>query len=434
MSGLYTIGKWLIALGTLALLGGGAYVIHKAARAERSMDEDDAVKNAARTKGNDVVLGPELAKKEGVTDAPARQVEWQPRLAVYGRVVPNPRATIEVRAPFSGSLRAAAGKPWPALGSRVKAGTVLGCLDIRVGPQERLDMQAKLHEARLKEKSAEEVFRIHQERYERLKAAAAGVSQTDVDAARVQMVQSRTDLATARAGVTRWQEALADIQRESRTGNVWSRTLSAPADGEITEVAARAGTAVEAGGLIARLVDFSKPLLRLDMPVASLTKGAPAKVQIHMVGMGGPEDPSFPPVSGKLVGPAAQVDAASQLAGYWYEIDLSGEKKEAQRLPASELWRPGLFVKTEAPDARATPTKALAVPATALVYHDGRTFVYIREAPGRFERRPVQVLGHDGAAVILTGAIRPGEPVVDHGAQLLLSEEFREAAGKADDD
>jgi hypothetical protein len=52
---------------------------------------------------------------------------------VYGRVVPNPRATAEVRAAFAGTLRARPGA-WPALGAWATAGQVLGWVDIRVGP------------------------------------------------------------------------------------------------------------------------------------------------------------------------------------------------------------------------------------------------------------------------------------------------------------
>jgi multidrug efflux pump subunit AcrA (membrane-fusion protein) len=431
MRGVNMTGKWLMALAVLALLGGGAYVIHLASRAERSAEDNDSVKNPPRTKGNNVVLTSERADEEGIKDEPARQVDWQPRVTIYGRVVPNPRATIEVRAPFAGSLRAAAGKPWPELGSSVNAGALLGCLDIRVGPQEQLDMQAKLHDARLKEKNAEEVFRIQSKKLEALEAASSGVAPTDVAAARVQMLNARTELASARAAVTRWQDALADISGEGRKGDVWSRTLPAPAAGEITELPARPGMTVEAGALIARLVDFARPLVRLDMPM-HLAENPPPKLQIRVVGVGQQEDTHAWPVWGKLVGPVPQVDATSQLAGYWYEIDLHNDKKDAA-LPAAVL-RPGLLVKAEIPDPRVKATKAVAVPATALVYHDGRSFVYVREAPGRFERRDVDLLGRHGASAILKGGVHAGEPVVYAGAQIFLSEEFRAAGGKADDD
>jgi hypothetical protein len=431
MHGLSTIGKWLLAFGALALLGGGAYVIHKAALAERSGEEREAVENPPRTQGNDVVLGAEVAAKEQVRDVPARPVDWQPRLTVYGRVVPNPRATSELRAAFAGNLRATAGAAWPELGSRVKAGQVLGVLDIRVGPQEQLDMRAKLHEARLKEKNAEEVFRIQKEKLARLEAASNGVAPGDVDAVRVQMLNAKTDLATAKAAVTRWQEALSDITREGRKGDIWSRTLSAPAGGEITELAARPGMAVEAGGLIARLVDFTRPLVRLDVLIQILAQSPPAKLQIHLAGMAWTDAAAPASVWAKLVGPAPQVDAVSQLAGFWYEIDPDDHKKD--RLPA-DAWRPGLFVKADVPDVRGKAAKAVAVPATALVYHDGRSFVYVREAPGRFERRLVQVLGRDGDHVVLSGAVGGGEPIVYAGAQVLLSEELRGSGGKADDD
>src|SRR5262249_51313592 len=98
---------------------------------------------------------------------------------------------------------------------------------------------------------------------------------------------------------------------------------------------------------------------------------------------------------------------------------------------ASDLpnWRPGLFVKAlvEVPDSRAR--EAVAVPATALLYHQGRALVYVRLAPGGFERREVQMLGRDKDRWVLASGVEEGEPVVSQRAQVLLSEEFR---GEAD--
>jgi hypothetical protein len=49
----------------------------------------------------------------------------------------------------------------------MEAGAILGWLDIRVGPQERLDLVSKLAEARAKLQGAEAVLKIRQERVKR---------------------------------------------------------------------------------------------------------------------------------------------------------------------------------------------------------------------------------------------------------------------------
>src|SRR5438093_378510 len=81
----------------------------------------------------------------------------------------------------------------------VLAGQSVGWLDVRVGPQERLDLQNKLSEARLKQRGAEEVLKVHQERAERLKAAGDGISRSELDTAQTQLSEARTQLATAQA-------------------------------------------------------------------------------------------------------------------------------------------------------------------------------------------------------------------------------------------
>src|SRR5262249_55745584 len=115
-----------------------------------------------------VKLGIELAESHGIEDEPAQSTAWYQRVTVYGRVVPNPQATLEIRSPFAGTLRADPDHPWPATGRLVRAGQKLGILDIRAGPQERLDIQAKLAEARNKQDGAESVVKIQEEKLERL--------------------------------------------------------------------------------------------------------------------------------------------------------------------------------------------------------------------------------------------------------------------------
>jgi hypothetical protein len=428
---LLDILKWPIALAALAGLLVVVHLVHLAVLAERKEEgEEDKVRAPSRVKNAVVKLGEKLATAQGVKDEEAQAVSWRPRQAVYGRVVANPRATVEVRAPFAGLLRAAPRSRWPGPGDPVKAGQVLGLLDVRVGPQERLDWRLKLKEARLKEKGAEEICKVQQDRVKRLESASGSVSQTDLDTARVQMLQAATELATARVAVKLWEETLAQIE-EQGVGTLWSQKLAAPAGGEVAELAARPGMALEAGGLVARIVDFRKVLVRVDAPVSLSLGGRTPPARLLLVGLPGPGQGAENALWANRLGPAPQVDAASQLNGWWYEADLA-EPSQTKATP----WRPGLFIKTDVPDPREKAGPAVSVPATALIYFQGRPFVYIRVEPGEYQRRPVRVLGRDADAAIVDG-VRAGQRVVSHGSQTLLAEEFRPAEGEAsqkDDD
>jgi multidrug efflux pump subunit AcrA (membrane-fusion protein) len=169
--------------------------------------------------------------------------------------------------------------------------------------------------------------------------------------------------------------------------------------------------AVEAGAVIARMVDFRHTLVRMDLPQSVLAGGPPAKLELSA-------DPARTFLA-TPVGPAPQVDPASQFLGYWYAVDNA------------TAWRPGLFVKGWLSVAEAAPVTAVAVPADALLYHQGRALVYVTIGAGRYERREVRVLGRQGSRWVLSGGVEAGERVVSAGAQVLLSEEFR---GEADND
>jgi hypothetical protein len=134
---------------------------------------------------------------------------------------------------------------------------------------------------------------------------------------------------------------------------------------------------------------------------------------------------------------------ASQFVSYWYDVDLRLTKGDrAGELGAASggaVWRPGLSVQAYVATAgalphsrRVQPLTAVAVPATAVLYHQGQALVYVRLAPGKFERREVRLLGRQGYGWVVAPAqdlapigVKPGERIVSRQAQVLLSEEFR---------
>jgi multidrug efflux pump subunit AcrA (membrane-fusion protein) len=433
--------KWPVAAMVLGGLLYGAYEINDWVQRERAVATvDEAPKRVA----NSIKLGAKLAEARGVKDEPAQAVVWYQRVTVYGVVVPNPQATVEVRSAFAGTLRADPDHPWPVPGRLVRAGQSLGRVDIRAGPQERLDIQTKLADARARHDGAEEVLKIQRERLDRLlvQPGVESLVRQELDNARVRVAEARTQVVTAKAAVDLWQKAL-DIldKRGDRPTSDWTEPLTAAADGEVTELAARPGMTVEAGGLIARLVDFRRPLVRLELPPEVLAAGPPPP-EVDLFAVPAPTQPlgSHDPVEATatgvpatLIGPAGNVDAASQFAGYWYEVKAS-KNTNGGVSSAGLTWRPGLFVQAHLKTSGAKSHEAVSVPSTALLFHLGRTLVYVRIGAGRYQRREVRVLGREGDRWVLDdGAVTAGEPVVYRQAQVLLSEEFK-PQGDVDND
>jgi hypothetical protein len=463
--GWFTPLKWLVMVVVLGDLAALAYFVHQEMKRERAREaESDKVQSPKRVKDNLVTLEEDVVKAYGIETEPAEAVSWTERIPVYGRVIPNPRATAEVRSPFAGRLRADAKAAWPTPGQWIRSGQVLGWLDVRVGPQERLDLQTKLNEARIKRQGAEDILAIQQQRVERLKRSSASeiVSGRELDEALVQLTEARTQQATAQAAVELWQKAVEEVNGQNgRRDAPWSQLLTAPADGHITELAGRPGMVVEPGGLVAQMVDFRRPLVQLDLAPELVAMGPPKQVRLWALPVNPPArrgilnapEPveAMHPVEAHLAGPAPRLDVASQFASYWYEVRLdpsqeadaktaSSGTEEAGRLGV--MWRPGLQVRAYLPVPEAAPKEAVAVPATAVLFHQGRACVYVCLTPGKderpYERREVSLLGREGDRWILgrrqgkapTG-VAPNEAVVCRQAQVLLSEEFR---GDVDND
>lgn len=440
--------KWAFAL---ALLGGlfiAAYWVNQTMQAERLREGGDQVQSPRRARLGVVEVGVEDAKRIALEEAPARSVSWSERVPIYGEVVPNPKATVEMRSPFAGTLRAEPDTAWPAPGQWIRSGQPLGWVDIRVGPQERLSLQDNLNNARLKKEGAEKVVQLQQERVNRLDKMSRSqiVPGQQLDDAKVLLAEAETQLAIARAAVELWQRALEEADRPGgRELSVYSQPLRAPAEGEVTELAARPGTVVEAGSLVAQLVDFRRVLVRMKIPPEFATSGLPPHLQLFAIppaaaALGGVLDSAQPiettrRLEATLLGPAPQVDEASQFVGFWYHIEPDPTQGTAEEGGPSSggpgaLWRPGLHVKALVTPTSARVQQAVAIPADAVLFHQGRSLVYVRVKPGAYERREVRLLGREDHSWVvaphegLTG-LDAGDSVVSRGAQMLLSEEYR---------
>jgi multidrug efflux pump subunit AcrA (membrane-fusion protein) len=345
-------------------------------------------------------LGAEFARSYGIEATPAKAASWQPKIHVDGRVIPNPHASFEVRAPVAGVLLADTSVPL-RLGTAVKVGQ-LARFEGRFTAPEKLDLQGKLVDAEARLVSTETILKIRQDAYDRIKAASTNVSQANLDERAVQLAEAKMAHQAAQAQRNLWKDAFDSVGKQ----NVLV-SIQTPMAGEIAELIVQPGTFVESGSPLLRIVDYRRVLVRLDFPATETE--APREVELEApTGNGG--------CKAILRGPAPNVEVGLQRVGYLYETEAIP--------PNGPTWRPGLYVRAVLPESGKSPLAAAAIPASALLVHQGRTLVYVQLNPGRYERRVLEVLGRQEETLYVLG-VRDGEEVVSKHAQVLLSEEFR---------
>jgi hypothetical protein len=117
---------------------------------------------------------------------------------------------------------------------------------------------------------------------------------------------------------------------------------------------------------------------------------------------------------------APQTDRVSQGETYFFLCD-SAQLRTGMRIDA---WIPQTSQSVAGVD----------LPSSAVVWHAGKPWVYVRTDEELFARRTIPEYRDHGSVWFVTRGFFPGEVVVATGAQMLLSEEFRRQIPEEDDD
>ena len=143
-------------------------------------------------------------------------------------------------------------------------------------------------------------------------------------------------------------------------------------------------------------------LVRVDIPAGSAPARAPQELVVERM------NGTASPVTARVLGPAPQADA--QFQGYGYLTVLENAPP------------PGTVLRALIPaDGRARD--ALSVGSSAIVRHQGQTFVYVETKESTYERRPVALGRSLSGDVVIVEGLQPTERVVTTGGQQLLSHE-----------
>jgi hypothetical protein len=199
-------------------------------------------------------------------------------------------------------------------------------------------------------------------------------------------------LETAEAAMKRDQISLASVQARLLLG--WGQAIASQAD---------------LGAFVHSLVAQETSLVRVDLPLGERLPEVPMGVRIAPVGA--PERLS----NAQYLGPAPSTDPQTQSRGVLLLV-------QADSPPVGTAVLAWLAVPGQS-------RTGVIVPRSAVLRHEGRTFVYLQTADDTFERKAVTIENPAGDGWFISQGLQKQDKVVVVGAQELLSEELKGQGG-----
>jgi cobalt-zinc-cadmium efflux system membrane fusion protein len=256
---------------------------------------------------------------------------------------------------------------------------------------------------------------VAQRRFEREESLSAEriSSEQEVLEAEAAARESAVDLAAARETLR-----LLGLSGQEIEGLAWEDpessqvSVRAPFAGTVVAREATLGELVSPQDTLFMLADLSEVWLWIDLYERDLSHIATgARVEVRLDAWPGET------FGGELAYIADQLDPASRTVRA--RVDLANPDRRL---------KPGMFARVGLASGD-EPTPALAIPRSA-VQRDGEdSVVFVRTAPGRFERREVEIgrVGDELAEVL--GGVDEGQDVVTEGSFLLRSQASADELG-----
>lgn len=179
------------------------------------------------------------------------------------------------------------------------------------------------------------------------------------------------------------------------------RTIAAQWGKPLTEMVTRSGV----DGALAELLSQKSVLVQVSYPLD--VKNVESKSVINLT----PIQDQATPISARFVSQSIQSDVSNIGKTYFY-------------IAPAEFLRIGMRVNVAYDQQSQSQHKGVNIPNNAIVWHGGMAWIYVKEKPDLFLRKPISVVTEiDGGW--FDDSLQAGTEVVTRGAQLLLSEEFK---------
>ncbi len=394
------------ALLVTAAFAGGLVVWVGIESREVRETEPEAAEKAVPPSGL-VRLDAAAVERAGIRAERPRSYSLQPQLEAYGYLEEDPSRSFTVRAPLAGTLQAPPGGLWPALGQTFSDGAAIGLIEPRLTNSDRIALTGQLNTARADLRASEATATAARAAFER--ARTLNNDRKNVSDRVLQQAESQWTGAQARLEAARDSVRLLEDSLKS-TGPAGRASMVAARGGEVVEVLAQPGEAVESGQPIVRLARFDRLLARVAVPVGERVPVRPTRALISAVGF---EDQ---PAWGERVSFGASAAPGVEGATLVYRFT-----------PPSPALRPGLAAAARI-DLAGEARHGLVVPLSAVVHFNGKQYFYVEIAAGTFSRRELESISPVEGGYF-TVSLRADARIVVSGAQVLLSEENKTRIG-----
>jgi len=379
---------------------------------KRDRDDESASKKrtdpevVTRTAAGETIIrmAQPVQERIGLRTAVIDQTSLAPELIAYGRLEEDPSHSFTVRSAVAGTLQIATRSDWPSIGQAVASGAVIGSVQPRIAPTDRVTLTNQLATARSEADSATAAVETARAAYERarvLNADAKNVSDRVVEEARSKLEAERARLEAARTTVQTTESSL------QSGGPASSTPLVVQSEGTVIEVLAQPGESVEAGTPLLRVSRLDRLVARIDLPLGESLPSASVSARIVPAGQ------EHEALLADRIATAAVVDQKAPGQAFLFRL------RETQF-----GLRPGLAVTAYIATGSAKRTGA-TVPTAAVVRLSGKAYVYVQSGNEQFTRKEIRTDGPVTSGYFIGNQLPPGTRIVIAAAQTLLSEEFK---------
>ncbi len=383
-----------------------SFLAHRAELAAESQS-DQPIKNPSRVSQNAagetvVKFDRETQERMDIQTETVAALTKRQEVVAYGHLEEDPSRSFVLRAPFTGNLREEAGRPWPNTGQSLADRAVVGRIEPRLAPADRITLGDRLAAVKSETESGKmalSVARAALERARKLNADEKNVSDRVVQEAESRVAVEQARLSAAMQTVKLIESSLAG----SRDSAI---PLELEIGGQVAEVTAHPGEAVESGQAVLRIVRFDQFLARVDIPAGEAVAADARTANIVAIGH---EDH---PIRAERVAVAATIDPKTQGQPFLFRVGNPSMSLRAGLSITAYLEMPG------------AARSGVIVPRAAVLRQSGKAWVYVLIGEDQFVRREI-TLEEPAAAGWFTRSLTGGSRIVTTGAQTLLSEEFK---------
>lgn len=317
------------------------------------------------------------------------QESFQEQVPALGRFVARAGGSATLRSPVAGEIVAPAGG-FPAPGSSVRAGEVLGSVRELVGSADRSALATARQQAATAVAEAKKAVALAERDVAQAPNLAGSISERE----RLEREQSVT---AARTALGEAQKALAAI------GDATSVVIRAPVDGKLGSARVRPGDQVQAGDELFRVVDATGLWMEARVPerlATGLVSGSAASVV----------SPAFPgvPLPAVILDAGQEADPSTGTLTVTLAVDALGHDLHPGMSATAWLGR-GVVRDT------------LVVPDAAVVDSNGMSLGFVKVGPEQFELRELKLGGRSGQSWEVLAGLKVGERVVTDGTYTLRS-------------